>query len=116
MLWPSQSLALGLTLTAASQLITGLKPGVTATSPFQSHEAKPLDPIPNDHESGPEKWMSIFGISHEFNRSLPEGFSRSGLRSLLRLEVAVEIYHQRSGAGRVDLPLARDCGSGAGDE
>ena len=89
---------------------------LTATTPFQSHEAKPLDPIPNDHESGPEKWMSIFGISHEFNRSLPEGFSRSGLRSLLRLKVAVEIYHQPGGAGRVDLPLARDCGSGAGDE
>src|ERR1044072_4610916 len=74
-----------------------------------------LDPITHDHKSRPEKRVAIFGVGHQFNRGLPESLSRAG-SSVLRLEVAMEIYHQASGAGRVDFPLARYRGRGAGDE
>src|SRR6185369_5316972 len=74
-----------------------------------------LDPITNDHEPRPEKRMAIFGVGHQFNRGLPESLSRARSH-LLRLEIAVEIYHQPSRAGRVNLPLARYCGRSPGDE
>ena len=61
--------------------------------------------------------MAIFGVGHQFYCGLPESLSRAGSQGrLFGLEVAVEIYHQPSGAGRVDLPLARYRGRSAGDE
>ena len=79
--------------------------------------AQPLIPITHDHKSGPEKRMAIFGVGHQFYRGLPESLSRAGSQGfLLGLEIAVEIYHQLSGAGRVDLPLARYRGGSSGDK
>jgi len=79
--------------------------------------AQPLIPITHDHKSGPEKRMAIFGVDHQFDSSPSQSFGGAGLGwSPLGLEVSVEIYHHPSSAGRVDLPLARYVGVGAGDE
>jgi len=61
--------------------------------------------------------MAIFGVGHQFYRGLPESLSRARSQgALLRLKIAVEINHHPSSAGRVDLPLARYRGGGAGDK